>query len=216
MGACKTQGINTDAKYYFNDVEDAMVGGINSGTNNDDKNNSLDQRVSLICTLKNVDSSNDFKIELILYSDSQRKASKSGGFTEKRAKDANNLISFEQFFSMPYFFERQQLLDFKIYNGSHFETIQTSLGSIMGSRKQTLTKKLQDGSDFQVQGREIKKSNKILTFEIKVKGNFIGMELSYTIINLGTQKLPVSTKLYDSEIIKAKKKNSHLRNVVYQ
>jgi hypothetical protein len=154
-----------------------------------------------------VDSSNEFKIELIIYSDTQRKASKSGGFTEKRLKDMNNTISFEQFFAMPYFFERQQLLDFKIFNGSQVETIQTSLGSIMGSRKQTLVKKLQDGSDFSVQGREIKKSNKTLNVEISVKGNLIGMGLLYTITNLGTDKNPIATKLYDSETLKTKADN---------
>ena len=204
MGACKTHGINTGAKYYFNDVNDAINTGGDMGGPNVDKSMSMEQRVSLICTLKNVDSSNEFKIELILYSDTQRKAWKSGGFTEKRSKDNNNLISFEQFFAMPYFFERQQLLDFKIYNGTHFETIQTSLGSIMGSRKQTLVKKLPDGSDFQVQGREIKRSNKLLTFDINLKGNFVGMGLSYTITNLGTEKNPVATKLYDSETLNTK------------
>ena len=206
MGACKTHGINTGAKYYFNDVPDAINGGGGIGVNID-QNIAMEQRVSLICSLKNVDSNNEIKIELIIYSDTERKASKSGGFTEKRAKDLNNVISFEQFFAMPYFFERQQLLDFKIYNGSNVETIQTSLGSIMGSRKQTLTKKLQDGSDLQVKGKEIKKSNKILTVDLNVKGNLIGMGVSYSIINLGTESNAAQTKLYDSETLKAKTDN---------
>ena len=205
MGACKTRGVNTGAKYYFNNILDAMNTGGHIGANVD-QNTAMEQRVALICTIKNVDSSSEFKVELIIYSDSQRKASKSGGFTEKRSKDTSNVIAFEQFFAIPYFFERQQLLDFRVYNGSSFETIQTSLGSIMGSRKQTLIKKLPNGSDFQVQGREIKKSNKILTFDISVKGNFTGMGVGYTIINLGTEKNPVSTKLYDSEMKKTKDK----------
>ena len=203
MGACKTHGRNTGAKYYFNDVQDVITGGDRIGGNMD-QNISMEQRVSLICTLKNIDSSNEFKVELIIYSDTQRKAPKSGGFTEKRAKDETNTISFEQFFAMPYYFERQQLLDFKIYNGSHFETIQTSLGSIMGSRKQTLVKKLPDGSDFQVKGREIKKSNKVLTIDVKANGTFIGMGVSYSITNLGPENNPISTKLYDSETVKTK------------
>ena len=74
----------------------------------------------------------------------------------------------------------------------------------MGSRKQTLVQKLPDGSDFQVQGREIKRSNKLLTFDINLKGNFVGMGLSYTITNLGTEKNPVATKLYDSETLNTK------------
>ena len=195
---CKSHEVGTGAKYYFNNVQDAMNTGGAIGANLD-QNVAMEQRVSLICTLKNVDSSNEFKVELILYSDTQRKASKSGGFTEKRAKNMENIIPFEQFFAMPYFFERQQLLDFRIYNGSNVETIQTSLGSIMGSRKQTLVKKLKDGSDFQVQGREIKKSNKLLAFDINLTGNFVGMGVSYTITNLGTEKNPSATKLYDSE-----------------
>ena len=96
------------------------------------------------------------------------------------------------------------MLDFRIYNGTHFETIQTSLGSIMGSRKQTLIKKLPDGSDFQVQGREIKKNNKILDFNVSLKGNFTGIGVGYIIINLGTEQSPVSTKLYQSEMKKTK------------
>ena len=203
MGACKTRGTNTGAKYFFNEVQDAINGGGHIG-GNVDVNVTMEQRVSLICSLKNLDSSNNFKVELIIYSDTQRKASKSGGFTEDKYKDTSNTINFEKFFAMPYFFERQQLLDFRIYNGSHYETIQTSLGSIMGSRKQTLIKKLPDGSDFQVQGREIKKSNKLLNFNISLKGNFTGMGVGYTIINLGTEQKPVSNKLYESEMKKTK------------
>ena len=203
MGACKTRSANTGAKYFFNEVQDAIHGGGNIGANID-VNTTMEQRVSLICSLKNLDSNNNFKVELIIYSDTQRKASKSAGFTEEKAKDISNIINFDKFFAIPYFFEKQQLLDFRIYKGSSFETIQTSLGSIMGSRKQTLVKKLPDGSDFQVQGREIKKSNKILNFNIGLKGNFAGMGVGYTIINLGTEKSPVSTKLYQSEMKKTK------------
>ena len=199
MGACKTRSANTGAKYFFNEIQDAIHGGANA-----DINTTMEQRVSLICSLKNLDSNNNFKVELIIYSDTQRKASKSAGFTEDKSKDISNVISFEKFFAIPYFFEKQQLLDFRIYNGSHYETIQTSLGSIMGSRKQTLVKKLPDGSDFQVQGREIKKSSKILNFNISLKGTFTGMGVGYTIINLGTEQNPVSTKLYQSEMKKTK------------
>ena len=56
MGACKTRGVNTGAKYYFNDVQDAINGGGRIG-GNIDQNIAMEQRVSLECTLKNVDSS---------------------------------------------------------------------------------------------------------------------------------------------------------------
>ena len=203
MGACKTQGVNTGQRYYFNEVLD-VINGTEMGGEVVNKAAQMEQRVSLTCSLKNLGTSGQSKIELIIYSDTQRKAGKSAGFTETKQANETNNIQFDKFFTMPYFFERQQLLDFQVYNGSQFETIQTSLGSIMGRRKQTLTKKLQDGSDFEVRGIEIKKSNKIVTFDINLSGNIVGMNISYSVTNLGSELNPSATKLYDSEVQKLK------------
>lgn len=203
MGACKTQGINLGQRYYFTEVLD-VINGTEMGGANINKAAAMEQRVNLVCSIKNSGSSGQIKIELIIYSDTERKAWRSGGFTETKQINEANEIKFEKFFTLPYFFERQQLLDFKIFNGSNFETIQTSLGSIMGRRKQTLTKKLQDGSDFEVRGMEIKKSNKILTLDVSVSGTLTGRSISYNVTNLGTETNPSATKLYDSEIKKAK------------
>ena len=181
MGACKTQGINAGQRYYFNTVLD-VINGTEMGGNNANKAAAMEQRISLICSLKNIGSSGQAKVELIIYSDPQRKAGKSAGFTETKQTSETNNINFDKFFTMPYFFERQQLIDFKITIGSQSEIIQTSLGSIMGRRKQTLTKKLQDGSDFEVKGIEIKKSNKIVGFDINISGNVVGMTNVLTFI----------------------------------
>ena len=213
MGGCVSKSTNTREKYYFNDLQDAINGGERIGKDLD-KQISMEQRVSLICSLKNIESSKEYKIELIIYSDTQRKAFKSGGFTEKKYKQTNDEINFEQFFAIPYFFERQQLLDFKVYNGDHFEVIQTSLGSIMGSRKQTFKKKLKEEGEFQVLGREIKKSSKRLTIDVSLTGNFVGMGLGYTITNLGTKMNPSATKLYDSELIKSKSNTINFKQCI--
>ena len=135
MGACKTQGINTGQRYYFTEVLD-VINGTEMGGGTTNKAVAMEQRVSLICSIKNV-SSGQMKVELIIYSDPERKAWKSGGLTEVKQANSSNEINFEKFFTLPYFFEKQQLLDFKIFNGSQFEIIQTSLGSIMGRREQT-------------------------------------------------------------------------------
>jgi hypothetical protein len=201
---CDNEYTKREAKYYFNNVQDEMNNNSNQLGPQNGQNESLNQSVALICTLKNVDTNDIYKVELLKYLDTQRKASKSGGFTEERTKDISNNIYFEQFFVMTYYFEKQQLLDFKVYNGNNFEQIKTSLGSIMGSRKQTLIKKLSDGSDFEIHGKEIKKSNKLLVFNISAKGKFMGKPLRYTITNLGTNEDSVSKKLYDSEVKKAK------------
>ena len=209
MGACKTQGINAGQRYYFNTVLD-VINGTEMGGNNANKAAAMEQRISLICSLKNIGSSGQAKVELIIYSDPQRKAGKSAGLTETKQTSETNNINFDKFFTMPYFFERQQLIDFKITIGSQSEIIQTSLGSIMGRRKQTLTKKLQDGSDFEVKGIEIKKSNKIVGFDINISGNVVGMTISYSITNLGSEMDPTATKLYDSELKTAKQSKNNV------
>jgi len=217
MGNCKTKQINNGSKYYFNDFDDLSQASIGGGVAPTDINNvTMEQRVSLHISIKNVDLTSEHKVELLTYSDSDRKFSKSAGFTEKQTKNiVDNSIIFQQFFAIPYFFEKQQLLDFKVYTNTtsnSFETIQTSLGSILGSRGQTLKKKLSNGSDLFITGKEIKKSNKLVNFEVSLKGNMVGMGIRYTITNLGTEKKPCSTKLYDSEIKNNKNIKSNLVN----
>jgi hypothetical protein len=208
MGNCKTRKINNGSKYYFNNLDDLSTE--ISAAPVDIDNGAMEQRVSLHVSLKSVDSANPYKAELLIYSDTERKLSKSAGFTETKSKNIeDNTITFEQFFAIPYFFEKQQLLDFKIYNNAssyNFDTIQTSLGSIMGSRGQTLKKKLKTGEDVFIMGKEIKKSSKLINFEIDVKGNMVGMGIKYSVTNLGTENKPTTTKLYDSETVKINKK----------
>jgi hypothetical protein len=210
MGNCKTKRINTGAKYYFNDVDDLTQIQPGDPAPLNINNASMEQRVSLTIQIKNVDVTSEHKVELLIYNDTERKFSKSAGFTESRAKDlTDNIINFQQFFAIPYFFEKQQLLDFRVFTNAlnnNFETIQTSLGSIMGSRGQTLKKKLSNGSDIYIVGKEIKKSSKLINFEVSLKGNMVGMGLRYTITNLGTENKQCSTKLYDSETININKK----------
>ena len=53
MGACKTQGINAGQRYYFNTVLD-VINGTEMGGNNANKAAAMEQRISLICSLKNI------------------------------------------------------------------------------------------------------------------------------------------------------------------
>ena len=124
-----------------------------------------------------------------------------------------NSIIFQQFFTIPYYFERQQLLEFKVYfNNTDNEIIQTSLGSIMGSRGQTFKKKLSNGEDIFIKGRELKKSSKEMVFDVILQGNNLtGMKFRYSIVNLGTDQKPANIKIYDSEV-KGITKNSYEKN----
>ena len=219
MGNCKTKKINTGSKYYFNEIDDSTIGSANNAIPTNVDNATMEQRVSLTIAIKNVDILTEHKVELLIYNNSDRKFYKSAGFTENKSKNIeDNTIEFQQFFAIPYYFEKQQLLDFKVFNNAsnmNFETIQTSLGSIMGSRGQTLKKKLNNGSDIYISGKEIKKSNKLIKFEISVKGNMVGMGIKYSIINLGTENKPCNTKLYESET-KNISKSSSVNNISYE
>ena len=212
--ACSTiKESDFGAKYYFNDIDSRDEKG-NEVAPVNISNVQMEQRVTLSIELKNVDISSEHRVELITKVDDKGLYNKSAGFTERKSKDPmENLITFQQFFTIPYYFERQQLLEFKVYfNNTDNEVIQTSLGSIMGSRGQTFKKKLSNGEDIFIKGRELKKSSKEMVFDVILQGNNLtGMKFRYSIVNLGTDQKPANIKIYDSEV-KGITKNSYEKN----
>ena len=212
--ACSTiKESDFGAKYYFNDIDSRDEKG-NEVAPVNISNVQMEQRVTLSIELKNVDISSEHRVELITKVDDKGLYNKSAGFTERKSKDPmENSIIFQQFFTIPYYFERQQLLEFKVYfNNTDNEVIQTSLGSIMGSRGQTFKKKLSNGEDIFIKGRELKKSSKEMVFDVILQGNNLtGMKFRYSIVNLGTDQKPANIKIYDSEV-KGITKNSYEKN----
>ena len=219
-GACNTvKEVEFSAKYYFNDLNNQNDLGIEIAPM-DINNVKMEEVVSLSIELKNVDISSEHRVELITKENNKGNFyNKSVGFTERRSRNSlDNTIIFQQFFSIPYYFEKQQLLEFKVYfnnNDTNIESIQTSLGTIMGGRGQTLKKKLSNGEDIYIKGNELKKSSKEIVFDIFLQGdNCTGMKFRYSIINLGNERKPDNKKLYDSEV-KGISKNTYARNNVY-
>ena len=216
MGACnRVPEIEYTAKYYFNDFDAQNelrneIAPININVNNIE----MEERVSLTIELKNVDTSNEHRVELIRKTGQGGLYNESVGFTERKTRDMNNTIIFQQFFTIPYYFEKQQLLDFKVYYNSNLqpEIISTSLGSIMGGRGQTFKKNLSIGETLFVKGKEHKKSSKKMVFNIELNGNnFTGMKFRYTITDKGTEQNQSNKKIYDSEV-KGINKNSYEKN----
>ena len=214
-GACSTvEEADFEARYYFNDTNNINQTGIEQAPMNIN-NVQMEESVSLSIEIKNVDITSEHRVELITKEENKGiPIIKSAGFTERRAKNNNdNTIIFQQFFTIPYYFEKQQLLEFRVYfNNYDNELIQTSLGSIMGSRGQTFKKKLSNGEDIYIKGSELKKSSKEIIFDIIIQGNsLVGCKFRYSIINKGTDQKPDNKKIYDSEV-KAGKKNVPERN----
>ena len=144
-GACSTvEEADFEARYYFNDTNNINQTGIEQAPMNIN-NVQMEESVSLSIEIKNVDITSEHRVELITKEENKGiSRSKSVGFTERKAKNPDdNTIIFQQFFTIPYYFEKQQLLEFRVYfNNYDNELIQTSLGSIMDSRGQTFKKKL--------------------------------------------------------------------------
>ena len=66
----------------------------------------------------------------------------------------------------------------------------------MGSRGQTFKKKLSNGEDIFIKGRELKKSSKEMVFDVILQGNNLtGMKFRYSIVNLGTDQKPALKEL---------------------
>ena len=216
--ACSTVNVaDYSPKYFFNDINFQNESGIETAPININ-NVEMEQSVSLSIELKNVESSNEHRVELITKEENKGMLyNKSAGFTERRAKNpTDGSIIFQQFFAIPYYFEKQQLLEFKVFfnNSNENESVQTSLGTIMGGRGQTFKKLLSNGEEIRIKGKELKKSSKEIVFDTSLKGNNLkGMKFRYSIINLGTDQKPTNTKLYDSEV-KTINKNTYETNVI--
>ena len=214
---CSTvKELDYGARYYFNDTDNINKTGIEKAPININ-NVQMEENVSLSIEIKNVDISSEHRVELITNEENKGiSRSKSVGFTERKAKNPDdNTIIFQQFFTIPYYFEKQQLLEFRVYfNNNENELIQTSLGSIMGGRGQTLKKKLSNGEDIFIKGNELKKSSKEIVLDIKIQGNnLVGTKYRYSVVNKGTDQKPDNKKLYDSEV-KGVNKNTFDKNQI--
>ena len=192
-------------KYYFTDTINKNESG-KEIVDIDISKVQMEEVVSLSIEIKNVDISSEHQVELVTKVDNKGMFhNESVRFTERRSRNSlDNAIIFEKFFSIPYYFEKQQLLEFRVYfnsNNTNTELIQTSLGTIMGGRGQTLKRKLSNGEDIYIKGNELKKSSKEIVFDISLlRENLSGMKFRYSIFNLGNERKPDNRKLYDSEV----------------
>ena len=200
MGSmCESQPISEKAEYYYTKFDSYA---------NDTQ---VRDTVKLEPKLKNISGNQSCQVQLIIFTNSQRTASKPGGTTEQGKVDTtNNIMTFQKFFIMEYFFERDQPIEFRI-TGSINAVIKTSLPNIMGSRAQTFSRKIEDtdGVIFEIKGFSYrKKLTSTLNINIAVNGNTLyGKGLIYTLTAKGNNLNPQNQILYRSEL------NTPLKNV---
>ena len=193
------QNLSTEAKYCFNK------------TALDIQENDMKETAKLEVKITNI-SYGSCRVKLILYADSQRTVTlQGGGETETSNCDSStNSISFEKFYILNYYFEKDQPIDF-IISGSINGRVSTTLPSIIGSRGMTQVKQIEGGSgaSLEIKGFAYKvKQTASLLFNVSLNGRFTERGLQYTIKSLGNASKPQNTLLYKSEIINAKYNNS--------
>ena len=163
----------------------------------------IKETVKLEPKINNINENNSCQVELIIFTNNERTAYKSGGITEEGYWDANtNIMSFQKYFIMSYFFEKEQPIEFRI-TGTINGVVKSSLASIMGSRGQTLRKEIEgtDGIILEIKGYSFrKKLTSNLNINISMKGNLYGKELFYLITAKGNNAHPQNQKLYKSEL----------------
>ena len=189
--------ISTQAQYSFNQNLD--IGG--------NANNDMKELAKLEVKITNI-SSGKCSVRLILYADSQRNATiPGGGDTESSSCDSStNSISFNKFFTVNYFFEKEQPIDF-IVSGSINGKVSTTLPSVMGSRGQTLIRPIEGGNGASLEIRGFSYKNKQtanLFFDVNLNGRFSERGILYTIKYLGNMNKPQNSLLYKSEVINPK------------
>ena len=198
---CGSRGnFSTSSQYCFNQNTFDLKG-------SDD----LKETTKLEVKIKNV-SSGSCKVKLILYGDSSRtRTIPGGGETETSNYDSSsNSISFNKFFILNYYFEKDQPIDF-IISGSINGKVSTSLPSIIGSRGMTQNKQIENGggATLEMKGFNYKaKQTGTFHFNVNLNGRFNEKGIFYTIKHLGNVSKPQNTLLYKSEIINPKSVSS--------
>ena len=187
--------IPTEAKYCYN--KNAL----------DIGENEMKETAKLEVKINNI-SYGSCRVKLILYADSKRTVTlQGGGETETSNCDSStNSISFEKFFILNYYFEKDQPIDF-IISGAINGKVSTTLPSIIGSRGMTQVREIEggNGATLEMKGFAYKiKETATVSFNVTLNGLFKERGLNYTIKCLGNVTKPQNTLMYKSEVISPK------------
>ena len=117
-------------------------------------NTEAKEKVKLTISIKNAISSSKYKVAF-LRGEQESSQYKTEGETVEMETNESTII-FPNVFTMDYYFERQQYIGFTIFINSSPTFIKSTLGQVMGSRKQLYIKKLSSGESIEVRGQNIK------------------------------------------------------------
>ena len=158
------------ATCYFNDPNFLKDGEQLTGFQYNNHTAELTEPVCLELRLESlalINPNGNYQIEVISYKSSKKDSKNSLGKTESKTFGEDKKITFEKEFYVPYYFEKQQLMDIKIFeNGKCLTVVETTLGNIMGSLGQLFKKTINESFKLEIKAKRLEKSETILDFNI--------------------------------------------------
>ena len=172
-------------------------------------NDRIEEKVKLNITITN-SRSQTYKVTFSIAENANSVYNPKGETMELNSE--TGVIKFPNIFSMDYYFEKHQYICFTINCGGDIHEVKTTLGRIMGSKKQLYKYNLPDGEVLEIQGQVIKGNVKRnVTFIASVNGKLFKNGICFIIKNCGTQNVPLNTLLYKSEVLKGE--NLHFKSI---
>ena len=167
---------------------------------------SKSHKVKLHPQITNIFENKDIRIQLIYYLDSNKMKQKSyGEIGPGIFNSESNTITFQDFFIVDYFFEKEIPLEFLIF-GDINSVVNTSLPSIMGARAQTLKKEI-PGTEIKLEIKGFSFQSKIysnLKIDVEINGKLSEKAIKYSFSTFNKDE--TERKLYLSELRVGQKK----------
>ena len=152
-----------------------------------DKISNSNYSINLKVTLRRVLSQGEYVIELYQYGDNTKSNKKLIGQSENRIINPNGKITFTHDFIVNYDFSQIQPLEFLVKKDYYNDKIlQINLGEIIGKSRQIYIHNF-DNFDLEIEAIMHSEIKKKIIFLVQISGDLKGLNLFYTITNLGNR-----------------------------
>ena len=148
---------NVKAVKYFNEIETTNIKKMDSIKD-------LNQKLRLTFYLQNCENGCSYSINALLFETEKNNFSTE----EKKAQDGE--VSFENFYVCDYYFETLQNIQITIFRDDTIvNTFTTALGYIIGSKNNTLVKKIENQEIINIKSEKLGTDNSYIKINIEIK-----------------------------------------------
>ena len=189
QNVCKAQAFKKEKEFYYKDISNEL----------DD--NSAKEKVKLTISIIKPGSFVQYKVKFLMYHDKGRTNEVEIGTTEELSSTSGATITFQKFFVMEYYFEKEQPIAFTIYINNKPTKINCALGNIMGTRGQKYQTNFEN-STLEISGKSLESNGDFRgVFEVDIENLPPNGFYGYVLKNLGTQTNPSNSPIYKSEVL---------------